>query len=79
MKCPKNDLHFVLLSFKRIYKNDFAIFLPVFSIQVLFLNKMPKILGIFLKISGLMENPDPGNDVNKAIVPNALGVMALLF
>ena len=34
-------------------------------------------MGIFLKISGLMENPDPGNDINEATVPNTLGIMTL--
>ena len=42
------------------------------------MNKIPKILGIFLKISGLMENPDPGNDINKATVPNTLSIMTLM-
>jgi len=78
MKCTENDLHFSFLSFLRIYKNVFSVFHLFFSIRVSFTNKIPKILGIFLKISGLMENPDPGNDINKATVPNTLSIMTLM-
>jgi len=52
-------------------------FLTIFSLQDLYLNKIPRILGIFLKISGLMENPDPGTDVNKTTVPSDPGIMTL--
>ena len=41
------------------------------------MNKIPKILGILLKISGLLENPNPGSDANKVVVPSALGIMTL--
>ena len=72
MKCTKSDRLFVLLSFLRIYQNVFMYFPSIFSIQASFLNKISKILDIFLKISELMENPDSGTDVNKATVPNTL-------
>jgi len=36
---------------------------------------MPKILGIFLKISGLMENPDPGTDADKTAASNDPGIL----
>lgn len=75
MKYPKKRSPFRVII--KIRKNDFTIFLPIFSVRVSFLNKMPKILGIILKISGLMEHPYPGTDFNKATVPNDLGIMRL--
>ena len=77
MKCTKNDRIFVFLSHLRIFKNVFPIFSSIFSVQVSFMNKISKILGIFLKISGLMENPDHGIEFNKATVPNDLDIMRL--
>ena len=77
MKCTKNDRIFVILPHLRIFKNVFPFFLIYFSVQVSFMNKIPKILGIFLKINELMENPDSVNNVNKATVPNVLGIMTL--
>ena len=78
MKCTKNDHIFALLSHLRNFKDVFSIFPSIFSIRISFMNKIPKILGIFLKINELMENPDSVNNVNKAAVPNALGTMTLL-
>ena len=69
MKCKKNDRHFTLLLFLRYYKNDITTFLFIFSIRISFLNKIPKILDIFLKISGPMENVDSGIDIDKTTVP----------
>ena len=77
MKCTKNGRYFELLSLIRFCKIVFTIFPSVFSIRLTFPNQIPKLLGIFLKISRLMENPTPGTIVNKATVPNAPGSMAL--
>ena len=75
MKCTKKERYFVRYRFNEFGETYLCVFSSIFSIQVLYQNKIPKILGIFLKINGLMENPDPGTDVNKTTFPN--GIMTL--
>ena len=77
MKCTKNGRYFELLSFLGFCKNVITFFPSVFSIRLTFPNQIPKLLGIFLKISRLMENPAPGTNVNKTTDLNDPDNMAL--